>query len=175
MRKKHQKSLPEREKNNLFNTGVIESVAATLLRRKETIAVAESVTAGFVQAALSSATDAIQFFQGGITTYNIGQKSRHLHIDPVHALSCNCVSQQVADQMALEVCHLFSGHWGLAITGYASAVPESGNRLFAFFSIACGGKIVLSGKLTPPDNTPLQVQLWYTNELLAGLEASLKK
>jgi nicotinamide-nucleotide amidase len=35
-----------------------------------TIAVAESVTAGYLQVCFSRATGATQFFQGGITAYN---------------------------------------------------------------------------------------------------------
>ena len=174
VKKQNQRNQPAKETaNSMFDAGIVNSIGKNLLQQAHTIAVAESVTAGFVQAALSSATDAVQFFQGGITTYNLGQKSRHLHIEPVHAQSCNCVSQQVADQMALEVCNLFSSHWGLAITGYASPVPESNNTVFAFYAIANNGKIVQSGKIEPDEEEPVQVQLLYTLELLTCLNSQL--
>lgn len=154
---------------------IIQSIGNILIERQQSIAVAESVTSGQMQVALSTAMDAAKFYQGGITAYNLGQKSRHLQVDPIHATACNCVSQQVANEMALEVCRLFSSDWGLAITGYASKVPESNNELFAYYAIAYAGKIRQSGKLEPPDDEPAKIQVVYTRELLKCLEIALKQ
>src|SRR5688500_8216804 len=123
---------------------IIQVIGNILIERQQSIAVAESVTSGHMQVALSTATDAVKFYQGGITAYNIGQKSRHLHVEPIHAIACNCVSEQVACEMALQVCNLFNSQWGISITGYASKVPESNNELFAFYAIAYAGKIIQS-------------------------------
>ncbi|OQP61967.1 hypothetical protein A3860_30205 [Niastella vici] len=153
---------------------IIQSISNILIERQQSIAVAESVTSGHMQVALSAAPDAAHFYQGGITAYNLGQKSRHLHVEPIHAMTCNCVSQQVATEMALEVCRLFVSDWGLAITGYASKVPESNNELFAYFAISYAGRILQSGKIEPPDGEPVQVQSFYANELLKNLEALLQ-
>jgi len=153
---------------------IIQSIGNILIERQQSIAVAESVTSGHMQVALSAATDAAKFYQGGITAYNIGQKSRHLHVDPIHASACNCVSEQVANEMALEVCRLFTSDWGLAVTGYASKVPESNNELFAYYAISYAGKILRSGRIEAPDGEPARTQAFYANELLKGLEAALK-
>lgn len=153
---------------------IIQSIGNILIERQQSIAVAESVTSGHMQAALSTATDAAKFYQGGITAYNLGQKSRHLHVEPIHATACNCVSEQVAHEMVLEVCRLFNSDWGLSITGYASKVPESNNELFAYYAISYAGKIVQCGKIEPPDAEPAQIQSFYTMELLKNLEAVLK-
>ena len=82
----------------MFDKQTLQAVADHLSRHHQTIAVAESVTAGFLQAALASAENASTFFQGGITAYNIHQKYAHLHVDLPHAIVCNCVSGQVADK-----------------------------------------------------------------------------
>ncbi|THU32962.1 CinA family protein [Niastella caeni] len=153
---------------------IIQSIGEMLINRQQSIAVAESVTSGYMQMALSTAVDAAKFYQGGITAYNLGQKSRHLHIEPIHAMACNCVSEQVAHEMALQVCNLFNSHWGLAITGYASRVPESNNELFAYYAIANAGIIMKSGRIEPPDGESDQVQLYYTKELLKNLEVVLE-
>jgi len=118
--------------------------------------------------------DASQFYQGGITAFNIGQKTRHLFVDPIHALSCNCVSQQVAGQMAAQVCKLFNSTWSAAITGYASPAPESGNQLFAFYAIAMQDKIITSGKITPQADEPFNIQCWYASQVLSSLNSALK-
>ena len=79
-------------------------------------------------------------FQGGLTVYNLGQKCRHLGVNPIQALECNCVSDKVAVEMAISVCKLFTSDWGIAITGYSTPVPESDNKLFAYFAIAFQGR-----------------------------------
>jgi nicotinamide-nucleotide amidase len=154
---------------NPFDKNSINKIKDQLIKKKETIAVAESVTAGLLQVALASADEAIQFFQGGMTAYNLGQKSRHLQVDPIYALACNCVDTQVAQDMALNVCKLFSSDWGIGITGYSSAVPESGNKLFCFYAIAHNNKIVLKNKVTAVSGSPFNVQVKYVQEVLAAL------
>lgn len=140
-----------------------------LVSNQETIAVAESVTAGQLQFQLSQATGAEEFFQGGITTYNIGQKSALLHVEPIHANECNCVSERVAGQMALNVCTLFGSDWGIGITGYATPVPESGNKLYCFFAIAYRGGIKHAGKLAASKSPPAKVQEMYAEKTLKVL------
>ena len=137
-----------------------------MVNHDETIAVAESVTSGLLQAALSSADKAMDFYQGGITAYNLGQKSRHLLVEPIHALSSNCVSEQVSKEMALNVCKLFSSDWGIGVTGFASPVPESGNKLFAYYAIVRRDEIVLSEKIEPAKDNLFAIQLVYVNDLL---------
>src|SRR5436190_21131457 len=114
---------------NTFDKKVLERLGKKLLKKKQTVAVAESVTSGLLQFAFSCIPDAASFFQGGITAYNIAQKFKHLQVEPLHALSVNCVSSKVAKEMALHVCQLYSSDWGIGITGYASPVPESGNKV----------------------------------------------
>ena len=157
----------------LFDEKPIRSIKEWMLAHNETIAVAESVTSGLVQFAFSTAEDAMKFYQGGITVYNLGQKSRHLHIEPIHALSCDCVSEQVSREMALNVSTLFTSDWGIGITGFASPVPESGNKLFAFYAIVHLGKIHTSGKINAEKNEPFKVQTFFVASLLNGLADQL--
>src|ERR1700712_4651683 len=131
----------------MFNKELIEAIKDKMLQRKESVAVAESVTSGMLQTAFSLAKDALKFFQGGITAYNIGQKYRHLLVDPIHADACNCVSEKVAESMALNVCMLFKSDWGIGVCGYAAPVEESQNRMYAFYAIAYDQHIVTSGRL----------------------------
>ena len=147
------------------------------IKNKKTLAVAESVTAGTIQAAFSLAKDASIFFQGGITVYNLGQKCRHLDIEPIHAASCNCVSEIVAKQMAEKICHLFVADFGISITGFASLVPEENiNSLYAIISIAKQGKSVTAKKVTAKKTlNPQQVQVWYTNQSVELLNETLHK
>lgn len=138
-----------------------------MISRSHTFASAESVTSGHIQAAISLAIEASRFFQGGITTYNLGQKARHLHVDPIHAMTCNSVSPTTADEMALNALTLFVCDWAVSITGYASPVPELGIKdLFAFYSVAFRKEIVWRGKVESHDNDALQVQVFFANHVL---------
>lgn len=160
----------------MYDRKTVDEIRKLLASEKMTIALAESVTAGHLQAAFSLAEHAMEFFQGGITTYNIGQKIRHLAIDPFHAVACNCVSATTAEQMALGVCKLFSSDWGTSITGYAATVPELNiNRVFAFYAIAFRGEIIQSKKITASIQSPLKVQVHFTNQVLMHLRKVIKK
>ncbi|UPK72548.1 CinA family protein [Chitinophaga filiformis] len=150
-----------------YDPGILNNIADLLIHKSETLAVAESVTAGQLQVAFSLAEGATQFFQGGITAYNIGQKSRHLQIDPIHAGNCNCVSERVTDQMAAQVVSLFAADWGIAITGYASPVPEQNiHDLFAHYTIYYRNKCIKHERISAPHNDVLAVRSHFTNTVL---------
>lgn len=151
-----------------FNDEKIRLIKDYLLQHQQTVAVAESVTAGLMQFALASADDAIHFFQGGITAYNLGQKARQLHIDPIHATGCNCVDGKVASEMAVHITRMFSSHWGISLTGYATPVPESDNQVFAYYAIAQKDKVIASGKMQGGKGTAKEVQLYYVNAVLGA-------
>lgn len=160
----------------MYNTNVIESIREKIISRNQTLCVAESVTSGHLQAAVSLATEASKFFQGGMTAYNLGQKARHLHVNPIHATTCNSVSEVIADEMALNALKLFSSDWSVGITGYAAPLPEMGIRdLFAFYAIAFRSQVVHRGKIESEDRGALQVQMHYANHVLAALNACLQQ
>lgn len=138
------------------------------LKHNETIAIAESVTGGLLQSAFASMQFAMQFFQGGITAYNLGQKVKHLHVDPIHAQASNCVSGRVAEEMALHVCELFHSNYGIAITGYDTAVPESGNAIFAFYAIAKNGVIKVIERMNA-DGGSAEVKSFYIRRIMESL------
>lgn len=158
---------------NLFDNDTLQGIGELLKERKETIAVAESVTSGAVQLAFSAIKEASRFFHGGLTAYNIGQKYHHLAVEPIHAMQVNCVSEQVAQQMAINVAKMFSGDWGIAITGYAVPVPESDNKVFAYYAVSFKGNIISSGKFDPAKDDTLDLQIYYTDELCRKLLAAI--
>jgi PncC family amidohydrolase len=167
------KNCSSRFKHNvMYNNQVISQIKNILLDRGETIAVAESLTSGHLQVALASAENASKFFQGGITVYNLGQKARHLNIEPIHAESCNCVSEKVAIQMALNVATLFTSDWSVGITGYAAPVPEcSVDQPFAYYAICFQSKILRIAKIDSDKKDAMQVQIFFVDQVLKDLHA----
>ncbi len=159
---------------NLYDQSAIQTIRDCLLNTQKSIAVAESVTCGLLQAAIGSAQDASMYFQGGITAYNLAQKYKHLMVEPIQAEACNCVSEEVACEMALHVCSMFGSDYGIGITGYAVPAPESGNELFAYYAVYYEGKQLLSKRLEITKANPLQVQLYYINQVLQDLKTYFK-
>ncbi|HSB94647.1 MAG TPA: nicotinamide-nucleotide amidohydrolase family protein [Flavitalea sp.] len=159
----------------MFDAKVINSIKDLMIQREETIAVAESVTTGLLQTALGSAENASQFFQGGITVYNLAQKFRHLSIEPIHAQNVNCVSDKVSVQMSLNCETLFNSQWAIAITGYASPVPEGDNKLFAYFAVSRNGEVMEQERIESDKEPGLDTQIFYTNSVLQRVLDILKK
>lgn len=156
-----------------FDAKAIETIRQYLTSKKETIAVAESVTSGFLQAALASAEQASEFFQGGITAYNIDQKVRHLHIDRNAGEACNCVSSDIAHQMAEGVIRLFKCNWSISVTGYATPVEQSGFTLYAHYAVFRQNELIDSGRIDLEQQSPEEAQLQYVNTILSRLAVKL--
>lgn len=114
----------------------LEKLKALLIAKHLKIAVAESLTCGRLQAALGSISGASDFFEGGITTYNLDQKVSLLGIDRRYAESVNSVSQRIAFDLAAGVCKLFRCDIGIGTTGYAEAAPDNNiSEPMAYFAI----------------------------------------
>lgn len=150
-----------------YDLDVVNEIMELMTKKKMTLAVAESVTSGHLQAALSAATTASSFFQGGITAYNLGQKTRHLNIEPISALEADCVDEFVAQQMAIEVNKLFLSNYGIATTGYASKVPEKDvNEIYLFYAFTEGNQVVASGRVDSTAAEGVDSQIFYAREIL---------
>lgn len=158
-----------------FAIETANEIGKILIAREQTIAVAESVTAGHLQTSLSLAEKAMEFFQGGITAYNLGQKAKHLCVEPIHAIANNCVSEKIATEMAQHVTTVFNSDWGIGITGYASPVPEQNiEELFSCFAICFHNKVITSQTIKAEKGTPLAVRLFYNKQVLLELLRELK-
>ena len=102
-----------------------------------TLAVAESMTCGRVQAAVGAVSGASGFFLGGMTAYTLDQKVRHLGVNRAAAKRVNGVAAEVAEQMARGACRLFGSDLGVATTGYAEPAPAAGGGdPFAWWAVA---------------------------------------
>jgi nicotinamide-nucleotide amidase len=159
----------------MSNSGnALTIISENLTRKGETLAVAESVSSGLMMARISLAKNATAFFQGGTVAYNLGQKARHLQIDPIHATSVNCVSESVAGQMALGVAHSFSATWGIGVTGYAAPVPElSIETCFAFFAFCYRGKVIIQQRIDTQEKVQAQVQEIFIGKILEAFASRI--
>jgi nicotinamide-nucleotide amidase len=144
-----------------------------------TLAAAESLTCGRVQARVGATSGASNFFLGGLTAYTLDQKVKHLGVDRAAARRVNCVSAGVAEQMARGVCALFGSDLGVATTGYAEPAPADGvTDPFAWWAVAHRrrGRYVKiwSGRVECPGATRVDAQAFVADAVLTELLAYLR-
>jgi PncC family amidohydrolase len=104
---------------------IAEQIAAALIARRQTIAVAESSTGGLISAALLAVPGASAYFLGGAVVYT--RDARRILIDiPDEAMKgIRSASEPYAQLLASRVRQRFSADWGLSETG---AAGPTGNR-----------------------------------------------
>ncbi len=102
-----------------------EKIAARLIARKETIAIAESSTGGLIAAALLSVPGASAYFLGGAVIYTKASRAALLGIVDADMKGLRPATQAYASLCARRARELLGATWGLGETG---ATGPSGNR-----------------------------------------------
>jgi len=158
----------------------VELKALLLAKPRLTLAVAESLTAGQVQAAIAAVSGASNYFLGGLTAYTLEQKVKLLGVSRAHARRVNCVSQGVAVEMAVGAGELFGADLAVATTGYAEpSKAESVKVPMAWWALCHrrrGGRVaVLSGLVEVPGAGRVEVQQRVAAEVLARLADYLRE
>jgi nicotinamide-nucleotide amidase len=104
---------------------VAEQIAAKLIARKETIAVAESSTGGLISAALLSVPGASAYFLGGAVVYTRDARRVLMDISDEGMRGFRSSSEPYAQLLAGQMRTRFGSDWGLSETG---AAGPTGNR-----------------------------------------------
>ena len=102
-----------------------EKIAARLVERKETIAVAESSTGGLICAALLAVPGASAYFLGGGVIYTRDARRILMDIPDEAMKGIRSASEPYAKLLASQIRQRFSTDWGLSETG---ATGPTGNR-----------------------------------------------
>lgn len=156
--------------------GVNELRKLMLQAPRLTVAAAESLTCGRVQAGLGAVSGSSDYFLGGLTAYSLDQKVQHLGVDRAAARRVNCVSARVAEEMAQGVCRLFGSDLGLGTTGYAEPAKADGvAHPFAWWALAHraprGKKFfaIRSGRIECPGANRIDAQMIVAEAVIAEL------
>jgi PncC family amidohydrolase len=104
---------------------IAEQIAARLIARKETIAVAESSTGGLISTALLAVPGASAYFLGSAVVYTRDARRVLMDISDDAMKGIRSASEPYAKLLANQVRTRFSSHWGLSETG---ATGPTGNR-----------------------------------------------
>jgi nicotinamide-nucleotide amidase len=101
-------------------------LVARLTEARETLACAESLTAGLVAATVADTPGASAVLLGGVVAYAAEAKTALLGVPADLLARAGTVDPEVAVLMAEGVRHLLGSTWGLATTGVAGPGPAEG-------------------------------------------------
>jgi nicotinamide-nucleotide amidase len=104
---------------------IAEQIAAKLIERKQTIAVAESSTGGLISAPLLAVPGASAYFLGSAVVYTRDARRILMEIPDEAMKGIRSASEAYAGLLASRIRERFSSHWGLSETG---ATGPTGNR-----------------------------------------------
>jgi len=109
----------------MLNEPLAEKIAARLIERKETVAVAEGSAGGLISAALLSVPGASAYFVGGAVVYTGAARSAFTDISMEDMKGLRPASEPYATLLAQRVRERLHTTWALAEAG---AAGPSGNR-----------------------------------------------
>ena len=115
---------------------LISDIHRSLRARGETLATAESLTAGGLSHALTIVPGASDVFLGSITAYRPEVKISQLNVSKSVIAENSVVSEVVAIEMARGAIKSFRSTWAIATTGVAGPGPSDGSdagRVFVAF------------------------------------------
>ena len=104
---------------------IAEQIAAKLIARRQTIAVAESSTGGLISAALLAVPGASAYFLGGAVVYTRDARRILMDIPDDAMKGIRSASEPYAKLLASQMRARFATDWGLSETG---ATGPTGNR-----------------------------------------------
>ncbi len=104
---------------------IAEKIAARLIERRQTVAVAESSTGGLISAALLAVPGASAYFLGGGVIYTRDARRILMEIPDEAMKGMRSASEPYAELLAGRIRQRFSTDWGLSETG---ATGPTGNR-----------------------------------------------
>lgn len=104
----------------------LTSLIATLRDRGETVATAESLTAGLVAAALTSVPGASAVVRGGLVVYATQLKTDLAGVAADALAEHGAVHPLIAEQLAAGARTTCRSSWGIGLTGVAGPDPQDG-------------------------------------------------
>jgi nicotinamide-nucleotide amidase len=119
---------------------IINKIHDLLIKKKKTIAVAESCTGGLLSVLLTQVSGSSQYFTLGITTYSNNTKVAILKVPHGVILRKGAVSKDVAYRMAQSVRKLAKTDFGIGITGIAGPTGGTPQKPIGTVFIAINSK-----------------------------------
>ncbi len=117
---------------------VAVEVISLLIRRRESLATAESLTGGLIGALLTAVPGASQVYRGGVISYATDLKASLAGVAAATLARHGPVAYETAEEMARGVALRCGAQYGLAVTGVAGPEPQDGHpvgQVFVAFAV----------------------------------------
>ncbi len=123
-------------------TSLAQACVSLLEQRRETVATAESLTAGLIAASLADVPGASSVLRGGLAAYSTDVKTTVLGVDSDVIARDGVVSRTCAEAMASRARMLFSSDWAIAATGVAGPTEQDGQPVgLVYIAVAAEGHL----------------------------------
>jgi nicotinamide-nucleotide amidase len=114
-------------------SGLAAQVHELLLARGETVATAESITAGLVGAELTTIAGSSTTYRGGVIVYATDLKASLAGVSLPLLAERGAVDPDVAAELAAGARDRLGATWGLGLTGVAGPDPQDGRAVGTLF------------------------------------------
>jgi nicotinamide-nucleotide amidase len=119
----------------------LETIVSGLLReRKQTLAIAESCTGGYISSLFTAIPGASDIFKGAIVPYTNAAKTELLGVDRAIFEKAGAVSRECVEQLASNTLEKFNSDYAIAISGVAGPSGGSAEKPVGTVWIAVAGK-----------------------------------
>ncbi len=144
----------------VYNDPMERELSKLLLRRRLTIAVAESCTGGLISHSLTNIPGSSRYFLQGIVAYANEAKTSLVGVDRETLKIHGAVSQEAALELALNVKRQSGAHIGLGVTGIAG--PSGGTKTkpvgTVFIAVAAGHRLFFKKYLLKGSRLKIKTQ-----------------
>ncbi|MGD0336449.1 MAG: nicotinamide-nucleotide amidohydrolase family protein [Candidatus Omnitrophota bacterium] len=118
----------------------VKKVHAFLIKKRKTLAVAESCTGGLISKLLTELPGSSSYFSLGVVTYSNKAKEKILKIPGQLIAKKGAVSIEVARKMASSVRRISGADFGIGVTGIAGPGGATAAKPVGTVFIAIAGK-----------------------------------
>lgn len=109
------------------------ALVADLTVRRQTVATAESLTAGLLAATLAGVPGASVVLRGGLVTYTVETKIELAGVAPELLAEVGPVAEPTARALAVGAQQRCGATWGVGLTGVAGPEPHGGHPVGTVF------------------------------------------
>ncbi|MGE2836677.1 CinA family protein [Mycobacterium sp. SMC-4] len=114
-------------------TDDVRALVADLTVRRETVATAESLTAGLLAATLAGVPGASAVLRGGLVTYTVDTKAALAGVPAGVLDAAGPVAEPTARALAVGARRRCGATWGVGVTGVAGPEPHGGHPVGTVF------------------------------------------
>ncbi len=116
-----------------------EEVGEELVVRRETLAIAESLTGGLVASRITDVPGSSRYFLEAMVTYSDESKMERLGVREETLIAHGAVSEEVACEMAEGARVVLGADWGVSTTGIAGPTGDTAEKPIGLVYVAVSG------------------------------------